>query len=122
MKEQLTFEQYREIYIPNWRNVRCSGWNDPNEGWYYNWLESGHAEECQKQEKEYRQKILEQSTIKKAQEAFIEKIWNEATSNKTLEEILGVAYGKNWKIRLKNDYIEKIKIRESLLNTKGNSC
>ena len=44
-EEKLTYEQYREKFIPNWRNVPSSGWNDTNEGWYYQWLDSGHAKQ-----------------------------------------------------------------------------
>ena len=42
-KENLTFEEFREKYIYNWRQVPCSAFSDPNEGWYYQWLsyESG---------------------------------------------------------------------------------
>lgn len=31
----MTYEEWREINIPDWRNYPSNGWNDPNEGWYY---------------------------------------------------------------------------------------
>ena len=34
----LSFEEFREKYIYNWRLVPCSAFSDPNEGWYYQWL------------------------------------------------------------------------------------
>lgn len=35
----ITFEQFKEKYIYNHREVPSSGWNDPNESWYYAWQE-----------------------------------------------------------------------------------
>lgn len=35
---KLTYEQWREANVPNWRRVPSSGWNDPNEGWYYHYM------------------------------------------------------------------------------------
>jgi len=39
----MSYEAWREKFIPNWRDVPSSGWNDPNEGWYYDWLSSGYC-------------------------------------------------------------------------------
>jgi len=33
--EGLTYEQWKDHYIPNWREVPVNGWNDPEEGWTY---------------------------------------------------------------------------------------
>lgn len=68
--EQLTYEQYRERYIPNWRYIPGNQWNDPNEGWYYNYLNSGHAEEDRKQKEESARKFAEEELKRKEQEEF----------------------------------------------------
>lgn len=34
-----SYEEWRDIAIPDWKEVRCNGWNDPNEGWYYKWCD-----------------------------------------------------------------------------------
>ena len=39
----MSYKAWREKFIPDWRNVPSSGWNDPNEGWYYTWLSSGYC-------------------------------------------------------------------------------
>ncbi len=44
MKDQLTFEQWLEKYIPNHRSYPCNGHNDPYEVWWHKWINSGHAE------------------------------------------------------------------------------
>ena len=31
----MTYEQWLEINVPDWRTYRCNGFNDPHEGWYY---------------------------------------------------------------------------------------
>lgn len=43
-KERLTFEEFREKYIYNWREVPCNGFNDPNEVWYYQWIDYNGGE------------------------------------------------------------------------------
>ena len=68
MKEQLTFDQYKDKFIPNWRNIRYSGFCDPNEGWYYQWLESGHAESEVKERRERSSRFAEEDEQRKIQE------------------------------------------------------
>lgn len=52
MKDQLTFEQWLEKYIPNHRTYPCNGHNDPYEMWWHKWISSGHAEEEKQRQKE----------------------------------------------------------------------
>ena len=35
----MTYEQWLEINVPDWRNYRCNGFNDPHEGWHYRYTE-----------------------------------------------------------------------------------
>lgn len=35
----MTYEQWLEINVPDWRNYRCNGFNDPHEGWHHNYLD-----------------------------------------------------------------------------------
>ena len=35
MNNKITFEQWKDIFVPNWRSITYSGFNDPNQGWYY---------------------------------------------------------------------------------------
>ncbi len=46
----LSFESWREKYIYKHRQVPSSGWNDPNQCWYYEWME--YCKELQTNQKE----------------------------------------------------------------------
>ncbi len=69
MKAQLTFDQYRDRNYPQWRVETYSGFADPNEGRYYEWIDSGHAEEerldKQKRAEEFAKKAQEEEHLKK---------------------------------------------------------
>lgn len=30
----MTFDEWKDKNMPDWRDHPCNGWNDPNEGWY----------------------------------------------------------------------------------------
>jgi len=85
MKEQLTFEQYLDRYIPDHKSVSYSGFNDPTEGWWYNWIESGHAET----ERKERLKSIKEDAIK-VQNAKMEQV----AYRKTIEVETGLIHLK----------------------------
>ena len=105
MKPQLTFDQYRDQYYPQWKFECYSGFADPNEGRYYAWIESGHAEverlEAQMRSQEFARRAQDEK--QKKQERY-DKVADKLQLPKDLEErIVGLTSQKFY-----NEFVDSL--------------
>lgn len=110
MKDQLTFEQWLEKYIPNHRDYPCNGYNDPYQEWWYYWMGSGHAEEARlKREAESKEWDRKQKEKREAEDKFREDAINKANIPDDVSVSIRSIWGESVWEELLNILVEKQK-------------